>query len=221
MQSTETAMRVSKEKAEQNRAAIVDAAAALFRARGYEGVGLNEVMSAAGFTHGGFYNHFESKEALAAEACRMAFAQSTEQLNKELGGAVRRGGHEVLLKALDTYLSPSHRDDRAGGCPMASFAADAARAEPELQKAYASGVDALLRIFEEQLRLVLPGKSPKAQKKAAAALMSQIVGAMVLSRAVQQADPALSDEFLSAARDSVRKMPSAKGVRPSAKGTRI
>ena len=110
-------MKVTKEQAAAHRAAIVAAAGRLFRERGFAGVGVAEITRAAGLTHGGFYGHFASKDALAAEACGQAFAESLALLQARLD---RPDGD--LLRYLDSYLSERHRDRRDGGCPMAARA---------------------------------------------------------------------------------------------------
>jgi TetR/AcrR family transcriptional repressor of nem operon len=220
-------MRLTKEQTERNRQAIVEAASRLFRARGYDGVGLNEVMSEAGFTHGGFYNHFASKEALAAEACRCTFerkeaalAVGLERMAKEsaAGGALHR--------FLDAFLSPEHRDDVAEGCPSASLVADAGRQGVEMQAAFARGIEGYLATFSDQLAapdpsLGEPARDSAERRTVATALVAQMIGALVLSRAVSQADPALSDELLAAGRDgAVRLRTAPRPSEPAGSGKR-
>src|SRR4051794_35553442 len=117
----ETGMKVTKEKAAQHRAAIVEAAGRLFRVHGFDGVSVAEIMKAAGLTHGGFYGHFASKEALAAEACGHAFATSLSRVqgSEDASG----GGLEAYVAG---YLSERHRDRNDGGCPMAAYATEVA-----------------------------------------------------------------------------------------------
>lgn len=97
-------MKVSKEQVRENRNRIVETASELFRERGYDGVGVAELMSAAGLTHGGFYKHFGSKADLLAEAMNCGFAQSAEKTQ----GVSRE-------KFVEYYLSRQHRDDMAKG----------------------------------------------------------------------------------------------------------
>ncbi|MEA2814036.1 MAG: TetR/AcrR family transcriptional regulator, transcriptional repressor for nem operon, partial [Rhodospirillaceae bacterium] len=107
-------MRVSREKAAENRERIVDAAARLFRDKGFDGVGVDAIMKDAGLTHGGFYGHFASKEALAAEAVACAFGRS----------AARQSDIDSLGELVSDYLSERHRADRANGCAVAALGAD-------------------------------------------------------------------------------------------------
>ncbi len=109
-------MRVSREKAAENRQRIVAAAARLFRETGFDGAGVDAIMQAAGLTHGGFYGHFRSKEDLAAEAVRQGLA----------AGAERMAGACSLRAYADGYLSAAHCADRGGGCMVAALGEDGA-----------------------------------------------------------------------------------------------
>ncbi|WP_374445274.1 TetR family transcriptional regulator [Stella sp.] len=187
-------MRVTREQAAENRRRIVEAAARLFRERGFSGVGVAEIMAAAGLTHGGFYGHFRSKEDLARVACRAAIDQATE------GWRQRAAGHpEAPLAALaDAYLTPRHRDAAGRGCIHAALTAEVARIDdPELRHAFTEGLAGLAEVLAEA------GPEDAAEARAAAALvrLSTMVGALVLARAVD--DRALSDRILAAARAAV------------------
>ena len=167
-------MRRSREDTARTRRRAVEAAARLFRERGIDPVSVGEVMARVGMTAGGFYRHFENKEALAAEACAAAFA----------GSGLNRGSARSAEAMLRGYLSKSHRDAPATGCPLPAFASDMARQPAAVRSAYASGVrDALARIRE-----VAPG----ANSRTRLALVAGMVGALALARAV-------GDEQLSAA----------------------
>jgi TetR/AcrR family transcriptional repressor of nem operon len=184
--------RVSQAQAQQNRQQVVDAAARLFRERGVQGVGVAELMAAAGLTHGGFYKRFASKDALVAEATGRAF--------EELGGrldaldAGRPGDHAAARAALvDYYLSAEHRDHPGDGCPAAALAADLAREAPgsPAREPYADGVEAFGRWLatgddEEDL-----------------ATLATLVGGVLLARAT--ADTDLSDRILAATRAAVER----------------
>lgn len=181
--------RASRKDAERHQGEIVDAASRLFRERGFEGVSVSELMAAAGMTHGGFYRHFESKEALEARA-----------LSEALEGAVAHIADLASRSACPTtdviedYLSERHRDDRAGGCPLAALAADVARTAPDspLRAALARGAQA----YASQLQAL----DDSADRQAALAQLCTIVGALVLARATQN-DP-ISSEILNAGRNS-------------------
>src|SRR5882757_2325839 len=113
----ESPLKVTKEKAAENRAALVQAAGRLFRERGIDGVGVAEISKKAGLTHGALYAQFPSKEALAAEAFESAFKGGLEQLTADLDGRP-----PTLTDFLDWYLSFAHRVKLATGCPMAASA---------------------------------------------------------------------------------------------------
>src|SRR6202035_5579739 len=106
--------RVSREQADNNRIAITDASARLFRERGIDNVSVVELMAAAGLTHGGFYGHFESKEELAAEACRLAFGQAAERWEKRI--AAKSDSAEARAAITDGYLSAQSRGGPDGSC---------------------------------------------------------------------------------------------------------
>jgi TetR/AcrR family transcriptional repressor of nem operon len=184
-------VRYAKDRREKSRAAILHVAARRFREKGFRASGVDDVMSAAGFTAGGFYAHFESKNALLAEALRSSFASGRERLFSGLEGL---DGVEWRRAVVVRYLSRSHRDDPGAGCPLPALAGEIAR-EGKLPR----------RALEEYLRgLVaeigprtpgMPGLSPEERVLATVALLS---GALTLSRAVE--DRELSDRILSAAR---------------------
>ena len=128
-------MKVSREQAAANRAAVVKAASRLFRSHGFDGVGVAEITRAAGLTHGGFYGQFASKDALAEEACDQAFA---ETVRPPAGKAGRAWGG--LARLLAAYLSTWHRDQPGDGCPMAAYGSEIARQPLEVQTQFAAGV---------------------------------------------------------------------------------
>lgn len=162
-------MKVSREQAAENRARIVGAAARLFRERGYDGIGIAEMMHDAGLTHGGFYGHFESKQDLMAQACEHA-----------------------LQRIAAAYLSTAHRDQPGRGCTFAALGADAARLDPPVRRSLGQA----LRSYLELLTPLLPGRSRAARRQRALTALASMVGALVLARAVD--DPALSEEVLHA-----------------------
>ncbi|CAO3433077.1 TetR/AcrR family transcriptional regulator [Azospirillum endophyticum] len=184
-------MRVSKEQAAENRRRVVEVASALFRERGFNGIGVADLMKEAGLTHGGFYGQFQSKEDLAAEACAHAMEVAAERWGRSAEG------EDALPKLLASYLSPRHRDHSAAGCPMAAFGVDVARQGGSARSAFTRG----LRPFLDRLSRLVPGRSTEAKRKAALATLSGMVGALILARAVD--DPVLSDEILDAARVSL------------------
>jgi TetR/AcrR family transcriptional repressor of nem operon len=185
-------MRITKEKAAQNRARIVAAAARLFREEGLTGVGIDAVAAAAGLTHGAVYSHFDSKEALAAAAVSHALADSMAGWLALTEGLDERAAFERLMKA---YVSRLHRDEPGAGCSIALLGGEAQRAGAPLQQAFKQGVEQMLSVVA-----MSGGKPLSAEQRASAiANVATMVGALVLARATI-ADRALSDEILKTVR---------------------
>lgn len=191
-------MGVSREQALENRRAIVAAATRLFRERGVEAVGLNELMKHAGFTPGGFYNHFKSKAALVAEVLASAMADGTAELTSSARAPFDEAT-TALRRYIRHYLSQDHRDNIDYGCPVAGFAGDAPRLAAGPQSYFAGGLDDQITLVAG---LIAEGGSPAATgdhrtlRERAISLHCKMVGALVLSRSVAQAAPALSNEIL-------------------------
>ena len=160
----------------------------MFREKGFDGVGVADLMKGAGLTHGGFYGHFQSKEELAARACTRALEASEERWTKLVDDAP----DESLGAVVSSYLSPRHRDHPGRGCAMAALGSDMARQESAVRRAFTQGIRPLLAILER----IVPGRGPAARRERALATMAGLVGALVLARAVE--DPELSEEFLRA-----------------------
>jgi TetR/AcrR family transcriptional repressor of nem operon len=182
-------MRVSREKAAANRERIIDTAGTLFRAKGFGGIGVADIMKAADLTHGGFYGHFNSKDQLVAEASKRAMARAAANWGKVTAGAPQ-APFAALLKH---YLSARHRDDPGHGCAFAALSADAARSGKAVRGAFAAGVEPLIEIIARSI----PGRSAATRRRKAVAAMAALVGALALARAV--AGTPLSDEILDAA----------------------
>ena len=191
-------MGVSREQAAENRRAIVAAATQLFRERGVEAVGLIELMKHAGFTQGGFYNHFESKAALVTEVLASAMAEGTAELATNARAPVDEST-TALRRYISHYLSQAHRDDIDHGCPVAGFAGDAPRLGAGAQSHYAGGLDdqitILAGLIAESGSLAVTGER-RTLREQAISLHCEMVGALVLSRSVAKATPALSNEIL-------------------------
>jgi TetR/AcrR family transcriptional regulator, transcriptional repressor for nem operon len=181
-------MKVSREQAAQNRERIVDAAAQLFRERGFEGIGVADLMKTVGLTHGGFYGHFSSKEDLMTQACVRALARSQETWARHAD----KSRADALPLIARTYLSTRHRDDPGAGCLLAALGSDVARQGPGVRHAVTEG---MRRAFDLLARLV-SGKSAKNRRQNAIAAYASWVGAMVMARAVD--DLALSQEIMDA-----------------------
>ena len=187
-------MGVSRQQAAENRNAIVAAAERLFRVRGVDAVGLTELMKEAGFTQGGFYNHFKSKDALVAAVMEKAMQ---DRADSPSGGSV--------AQQVTSYLSTAHRDNVEAGCPLSGFAGDAPRLTDAARACYAHGVAAYL----DRLERMVAAEGPAAAdtRRDAIAAFSQMVGALVLSRAIAGTDPALADEILDAGRRTLVGQP--------------
>jgi TetR/AcrR family transcriptional repressor of nem operon len=193
--------RISREQKERNRERILAAAGQAFRARGIDGVGIDELMKTAGMTHGGFYNHFSSKEELALQVLNQGFTASLGSVD-DLIGAHPRSSRAALNAIIDSYLSTYHRDHPEAGCASAALAVDTGRHGLQAQNEYRRGlhgyltaITALLRGSAKQTDAKLDARRARDQ---AIALFSQLVGAQIIARAIAQADPELSDEVLAA-----------------------
>jgi TetR/AcrR family transcriptional regulator, transcriptional repressor for nem operon len=183
-------MRVSREKAAEHRERIIEAASALFRAKGFDGIGVADIMKAADLTHGGFYGHFSSKDDLVAQSNKRTMTRAAENWSKITGSDPK----EPFRALLDHYLSSRHRDDPGHGCGFAALGNDVARSSKVVRKAFAEGLEPSLDI----LAAAIPGKSKAARRRKALTAMAGLVGALMLARAVE-GDP-LSDEMLDAVR---------------------
>jgi TetR/AcrR family transcriptional repressor of nem operon len=193
--------RVSKQQSDLNRTAITEASARLLRERGIVGTSVADLMGAAGLTHGGFYGHFESKDALAAAACASAFAASVARWEKRVADA---SSHEAARSAIvDGFLSVKARNTPGQSCPTAALAGDVAResADAPVRAAFATGVEDLLQILQS----LQNASSPPEARCAALADLATLVGAQILARATSQRG--ISDEILAAARARLHKPP--------------
>ncbi|MER5708460.1 TetR family transcriptional regulator [Streptomyces sp. NPDC042898] len=181
--------RVSQAQAQENRRRVVDTASRLFREQGTQ-VSVADLMKAAGLTHGGFYKQFASKEALVDEATAHAFA---ELARRHTAGLEQYDGQrDTAQRALiDAYLSVEHRDDPAGGCPVAALAVDVARGDEdcEARRTYTEGV--------ADFAAFLAPAGAAGEGEDGIARLCTLFGALVLSRAT--AGSPLSEEILTAA----------------------
>ena len=186
--------RVSRAEAESHREQITEASSRLFRERGIKGVSVADLMGAAGLTHGGFYGHFESKDALAGVAVARAFEESAERWNKRIASKPDDASRRALL--VDKFLTPQSLRDVAMGCPSVSLAGDVARepAEAPIRTAYLDGLESLVQI----LASVEQGADADAKRRAALADFATLAGALMLARATEGAP--LATEILAAAR---------------------
>jgi TetR/AcrR family transcriptional repressor of nem operon len=180
-------MRNSREVAAENRERIVAVAAKLFRERGIAAVGVAELMESVGMTHGGFYKHFESKDALIAEACAYSFG--------EPGGSLRAAAEsakpgEELRAIVDSYLSRRHRDNPGKGCAVAALGGEIGNRESAARESVQAGRERLVALVARYMK----GDDAK---EAANAFVSTMVGALISARLM---DGASSDTALRAAK---------------------
>jgi TetR/AcrR family transcriptional regulator, transcriptional repressor for nem operon len=182
-------MRVTRAQAEENRRMVIEAAGRLFRQHGFDGVGLNALMGAAGLTQGGFYKQFGSKDDLAVQACDSVLAESAEEMTR----LVENSGDDPLATILSQYLSCAHRDQIAEGCIIPALGPDAARHSPALIRSFETGIRSYLEILERAMQT----SSAEGEKRDPAVVLSTMVGALLLSRLVE--DEILSKRILDTA----------------------
>lgn len=192
-------MKVTKAQAQANRARIVETASTLFRERGYDGVGVADLMAAAGFTHGGFYKHFRSKADLLTEAVASGFSQTEARTD----GA-------NLAEFVEYYVSRAHRDARSDGCTMAALCGDAAR-QPEVKATFAAGIEHLLANLDRS-GTALADMDPHTARARMIDMLAHAIGAVVLSRACPDDSP-LADEILEVCRTEMLAPLTATGKR--------
>ena len=180
-------MRVSRERAHENRGKILQAAAQLFREKGFEGIGIADLMKKVGLTHGGFYGHFASKEDLMVQTCSYAVDEILEQ-GQASRKPVKGRGYKAFI---GRYLSTEHRDNPGQGCLIAALGVDAARQSPIIKQAFTQSFN---RLVNALMNLLPANKTEAAKREQALMTLASLVGAQVIARAVD--DPKLSEEIL-------------------------
>jgi TetR/AcrR family transcriptional repressor of nem operon len=195
-------MRVSRTQAEQNRQMVIDVASRLFRENGFDGIGLKDLMEAAGLTHGAFYKQFASKDELAARASERALESAT----RKWSAAAEANPKDPLGAVVAFYLSMGHREESGDGCPVVALGADAARQSEDVKASFEAGI----RKYLEMLGPWVGDPDGEDATDKAMAVLSTMVGAMVLSRAVN--NKRLSKRLLQAAAGDVLARSSATGA---------
>lgn len=181
-------MRVSREKAQENREQIIETAAHLLRKHGFDGIGVADIMKAAGLTHGGFYRNFASKDDLAVKASERAIADTTALLKNGLAEQPK----DPLRALIEAYVSSAHRNDPGSGCILPALAADAARRDdPALRAVFTTAIENYLDQIAK-----LSSATPSATVRHPAAILSEMVGAVILSRVI--ADAPLAESLIAA-----------------------
>ena len=187
-------MRYSKEHKLETHARIVKKASVRLREKGAHGIGVADLMKEAGLTHGGFYAHFDSREALVIEAFGYAMERSTERWRKL---AEQTPPDKRLAAIVESYLTPVHRDDPGHGCAVPTLGAEIARESPKTRKAFAAKLEQMIDMMADQI----PDVPRKAARKQVMAVIATMMGTLVLSRIAGTGE--FSDEILSAGRDAV------------------
>ena len=187
-------MRVSRIQAAENRQTVINVASRLFRERGFDGIGLKDLMEGAGLTQGAFYKQFASKDDLAVEASRRAL----ESAARRWSDAAAENPDDPLGAVIGFYLSGDHREEKMNGCPIVALGSDAARQGSDVKAAFEAGIKAHLEVLS---RFIAESGGDASSGKAMA-ILSTMVGAVTLSRVVNDAD--LAQALLDAAVEQVR-----------------
>jgi len=189
-------VRYPKEQKEETRQRILEAAGKLFREHGYNGIGVDAIMAEAGLTAGGFYAHFQSKEELFAEAIASAFRNRGNSLRS---ADSNQDDAEWLKNLIYGYLSRTHRDMIAEGCPLPSITPDVMRGSEQVRASYEKSVRQFTASIIAHLE---PGES--SEKERALAIIAQCIGGLMMARAVN--DEELSNQLLKASRQAAMKI---------------
>ena len=202
-------MRVSRVQAAENRETVINVASRLFREHGFDGIGLKDLMKGAGLTQGAFYKQFASKEDLAARASGRAL----ESASRRWSDAIAAAPEDPVGAIMAFYLSAGHRDEKMDGCPIVALGSDAARQGSDVKASFEAGIKAHLALLGHLIARD-DGREPdhkapnqkaadqKAPDQKAMAVLSTMVGALTLSRIVN--DPDLAQALLDAAAQQVR-----------------
>lgn len=182
-------------RGEETRARILRSAARAIRIHGPAGIGVLEIMREAGLTHGGFYSHFASKDALVAAAITAMFAESRERFVSRVAG---KTGRDALRTWINAYVSAEHRDNPGGGCTLATLISDMPRLDPAARAAFDEG----LRGIASRLARHLSAQPDAKTKALAHSLICEMAGAVALARAVSDRD--FSDAILKNARAALQ-----------------
>jgi TetR/AcrR family transcriptional repressor of nem operon len=204
-------MRVSKEKAAENRQDILTAAARLFREQGISATGVDAIPKEARLTHGAVYSQFGSKEAIATEAIRLAM-QGSRHLWQRL--VERKGVEKVFPAIVAAYLSREHCDAPGQGCVVAALGSEIARQPPSVREVFTKELKDALEFLAE----LMPEDTPSRQYEDAIAVFAGMVGALILARAVN--DETLAKRILHAAAERIARQPEVRTPTRRAKRTR-
>jgi TetR/AcrR family transcriptional regulator, transcriptional repressor for nem operon len=186
-------MRYSREHKQETHTRIVKKAAVLLREKGAHGIGVADLMKEAGLTHGGFYAHFDSREALVIEAFAYAMDRSTERWRQI---AAQTPPEKRLATIVDSYLTPVHRDDPGHGCAVPALGGEITRESPKTRKAFAAKLDQMIEMVAEQM----PDVPRKTARKQAMTMLATMAGTLLVARIAGNGE--LSDDILAAGREA-------------------
>jgi len=205
-------MRYSREHKQETHDRIVKKASVRLREKGAHGIGVADLMKEAGLTHGGFYAHFDSREALVIESFAYAMDRSMEQWRKITGEA---SPEKRLALIAEAYLSTLHRDNPGHGCSIPALGAEIARESPKTRKAFAGKLDEMIEMMTDYI----PNVPRKAARKQAIATLATMAGTMLLARIAGSSE--LSDEVLKAGKDSALEGAKREPKAAAAKKTKL
>ncbi len=204
-------MRYSKDHKAETHERIVKNASVRLRERGAAGLGVAELMKEAGLTHGGFYAHFPSRDALIGEAFIHAMEQAAKRWRKRADEAPEGKG---LAAVVDGYLTAAHRDDVGNGCALPALGAEVSRASPKIRKAVAAKLENMIEVIAGEM----PGLSEKDARREAIGALATMMGALLMARMAGTGE--FSDEVLEAGRYAARKADSASKPRTRKSATK-
>ncbi len=188
-------MRYAESHKEETHRKLLTVAAAALRAEGPDRLSVAQVMKSAGLTHGGFYAHFKSKDALLVEAVAEAFAKSQRRVQRLLDGLPPK---HALATYIDFYVAQAHRDDPASGCAITALGSDMPRQTKRFRAAFETG----LKRMCDALAARMTAAGVEDAERLAPAILAAMAGAVSLSRTIS--DRALSDELLASTRAGIK-----------------
>jgi TetR/AcrR family transcriptional regulator, transcriptional repressor for nem operon len=192
-------LRITTQQREENRARIVAVASKLFRENGFDGIGVAELMKNAGMTHGGFYNHFGSKEELESAACDLAFEKAIARISAAAKDT-QEARRSAYVEHVADYLSPRARD-AAGGCPMVSLGSEVFKRGTQVRRGFGSGVSRYIDAISALI--ARPRRSRARTREDAIATLALLVGGLLLARTVRENSLKESDEILSVVKNAI------------------
>lgn len=174
-------MRYSPEQKAETHKQIVSTAAREFRSKGLQGIGIADLMSQVGLTHGGFYAHFPDRDALVEEA---AICAATQSFNRLMEAAEAAPPGKEVDAMLGLYLSPEHRDDHGYGCILPALAADIAKQSDSVRGVFTESLKANM----DRMSRYMPARDNKTKMKQAMMLLSGMAGGVLIARAINDPD---------------------------------